>query len=1352
MYRNSAVIDSAVEWVPAADILRSTDSGTGDLEPKSINEFPPIALEPINSSRDSITQEGEISSTSTARAANSTFPYVPPPPPLPPPLPSTSAPLTPPSTRQPPEDGPLTVLASIQEIGSERTHSNIGIDRPQERPLVPLRHASQVQSTAQNTFNPGPQPFRPPTAPTIPNNHSGAPQIPYANTPFIPPSVAHGPPPPQDYYAKIPPTRRPQSSSQTAPSPFQSATEKTNNTQPQHYPIVSSQQYRPSTTGPPQQYRPSTVGPIQSARAQSQTTYLSSPYPVQSARAQSQTTYPSSHYPVQSARAQSQTTYPSSPYPVSSGPPQSYTGPMRPFTTGPSQSYATSPQPFSSGPPPVPTRPSTTGPSQFYPGQAFSSGPPQSSSAPRRPFTDGPSLSGPQHHAATRPPTTGPPQSYAASPQYFSTSDPSPQTQVYGSSDQQTFPLEYQPVVAPPRNPARKKTDAYVANDPFRLSHSHGKADKPADGLTFDDIPVPGAISVSKPWAKYDESSYNKPSHSTSQSNTFPPTSQQPYKDPYSRPMGGSQTAPPQSHPGHGRASSPYGDAYNRPSQGGSHAGRRRPQSARYEDYFSPDGDPYGGPIVGGPIIGGSHPQSAPPSQRPSGTSGGVVDPLIHKKPFEFNYPSDFPSTLPESSTGPSNQTRPSQPDIIYVEPTPQVPQVPQYSNHSPQYSEYSPPPSPQTQLPESGAPQPAPHTDPPSPAGSLHSLPRPSSHDEYSEPPSSGQHCPKLASISLSPPVIVYNPQPHRYDEKRDSLLSRIGSFLLMPFMRKPRIGDVMVDPPTVITSGPPSITTDDSGKREAATIVLGLFFSTIPKHVYLHMLLRLPSLYFSRVARIFEEADLTLPEIKKMALETASHGKRDEYDIQMAFEGPAVPPAYERLKTTWESFIDSVMREWKTFNIISVLLLSAILTILQIETAASDPVTRYTALFSLICALISLLFGCMYIIRFGSMRKTYKAAEWALEAKKTKTVIWWNVWVLLAMPAIWLTWSIILYIACIMAFVWRTGGKDTTPSELSDKGLLAMRIIITIVLGLGLLYGCLIVSTFRRYGEVMDKAWKSRIDGWIDEKAAGTQTMQPPLQSNPYYDSGSHYPHAYPTTFDSNYQPPFHDVPSYTDFGLSGARSRGYDGMYSPLQHTGGYNPPPEPYVTPTQSRSGSPESTTSTVNVTRSNTLQNQSSKVQREDSIGASSLSLYDQGYSFQNPVRLPPRKTFAQGTIPPRLVPIRYQASLAVPPPPNLPPIPGTPLGALNDRNSGDNLGLLRSSLGAPNEDEDDHHVRFRSPLMSARGSTSQSGSDEDVEEPLLPRGETSSLSMRAGSATSPETPENGQDESLRRRR
>lgn len=56
-----------------------------------------------------------------------------------------------------------------------------------------------------------------------------------------------------------------------------------------------------------------------------------------------------------------------------------------------------------------------------------------------------------------------------------------------------------------------------------------------------------------------------------------------------------------------------------------------------------------------------------------------------------------------------------------------------------------------------------------------------------------------------------------------------------------------------------------------------------------------------------------------------------------------------------------------------------SAILTILQIQSAENDPLTRYSALLSLICALMSLLYGGVYIIRFGAMRKTHKAAEWA-------------------------------------------------------------------------------------------------------------------------------------------------------------------------------------------------------------------------------------------------------------------------------------------------------------------------------------------------------------------------------------
>ena len=56
-----------------------------------------------------------------------------------------------------------------------------------------------------------------------------------------------------------------------------------------------------------------------------------------------------------------------------------------------------------------------------------------------------------------------------------------------------------------------------------------------------------------------------------------------------------------------------------------------------------------------------------------------------------------------------------------------------------------------------------------------------------------------------------------------------------------------------------------------------------------------------------------------------------------------------------------------------------STVLTILDITDVAEDPVARHAALISLICALMSVLYCCMYTVCFGSMRKVYKAAEWA-------------------------------------------------------------------------------------------------------------------------------------------------------------------------------------------------------------------------------------------------------------------------------------------------------------------------------------------------------------------------------------
>ncbi|TEB26070.1 hypothetical protein FA13DRAFT_1795925 [Coprinellus micaceus] len=291
---------------------------------------------------------------------------------------------------------------------------------------------------------------------------------------------------------------------------------------------------------------------------------------------------------------------------------------------------------------------------------------------------------------------------------------------------------------------------------------------------------------------------------------------------------------------------------------------------------------------------------------------------------------------------------------------------------------------------------------------------------------------------------------------------------------------------------------------------IAVTLFLEVVPRQVYLHFLLRFPALYFSRVTRIFQDANLGMGEIKRMALEAVELDKEEGLNRMLLYQGVfpqewhggsdgKTSASYMNLRTSWQSFIDSLMREWKTLNIISVLLLSAILTILQIESAAANPLTRFSALLSLVCAFMGLIYGCLYIIRFGTMRKTHKAAEWANESERTSTSIFWNVWVMLAMPAVWLGWSMIFYIICIMSFVWQTGTVGELRESLpTDLDILIPRILISCVLGLGVVYLILVGATFRRYSDPMEQAWQERIRGWLAEKAHAA--------AGHYYSQGRH------------------------------------------------------------------------------------------------------------------------------------------------------------------------------------------------------------------------------------------------------
>ncbi|KAF8964518.1 hypothetical protein BDZ97DRAFT_1815490 [Flammula alnicola] len=313
----------------------------------------------------------------------------------------------------------------------------------------------------------------------------------------------------------------------------------------------------------------------------------------------------------------------------------------------------------------------------------------------------------------------------------------------------------------------------------------------------------------------------------------------------------------------------------------------------------------------------------------------------------------------------------------------------------------------------------------------------------------------------------------------------------------QSPSLRPIKVVPPSPLTDSQGRPTTDPEKSQaeqselssvDAKTYIYAFVVDTLPRQVYLNLLLHLPSLYFSRVTRIFEETELSMPKIREGVLEAARHLPDPETGIppQWRHDLPIADLQYINLQKAWQLFIDSLMREWKTLNIISVLLLSAILTVLQIDSAAADPLTRYAALVSMIFALMSLLYGCIYIIRFTTMRKTYKAALWAEEAQRSKTSIWWNVWILLAMPATWLAWSMIAFIICIMSFVWRTGTiDDANRGPMTTSQALAPRITITIILCLGVVYFVLITNTLKRYGDMMDRAWKKKLMGWIHKSS---------------------------------------------------------------------------------------------------------------------------------------------------------------------------------------------------------------------------------------------------------------------------
>jgi len=174
-------------------------------------------------------------------------------------------------------------------------------------------------------------------------------------------------------------------------------------------------------------------------------------------------------------------------------------------------------------------------------------------------------------------------------------------------------------------------------------------------------------------------------------------------------------------------------------------------------------------------------------------------------------------------------------------------------------------------------------------------------------------------------------------------------------------------------------------SSVRDCARHAHIFIVDVLPRYIYLNLLLRLPALYFSRVARVFRDAEISRPDIERMTeageyilplpfdphlddhansvyqqlrhpMHHTPEGRHQREPVKdrgvpvrlnatgglgmgtqagvAAATPPHVPqevhplqivtPALRKFKHSWEMFIDSLLREWKTLNVVSALLAS--------------------------------------------------------------------------------------------------------------------------------------------------------------------------------------------------------------------------------------------------------------------------------------------------------------------------------------------------------------------------------------------------------------------------------------------
>jgi hypothetical protein len=107
---------------------------------------------------------------------------------------------------------------------------------------------------------------------------------------------------------------------------------------------------------------------------------------------------------------------------------------------------------------------------------------------------------------------------------------------------------------------------------------------------------------------------------------------------------------------------------------------------------------------------------------------------------------------------------------------------------------------------------------------------------------------------------------------------------------------------------------------------LYLSFIAETVPSRIYFCLLLQLPWLYFNRVMTVVYNSQLGRPDIKKMG-DNRRHPKTNLADVvadmdELLDDDGKLSPCQKRFKKCRKDFVDSLIKEWETLNVVSGLL----------------------------------------------------------------------------------------------------------------------------------------------------------------------------------------------------------------------------------------------------------------------------------------------------------------------------------------------------------------------------------------------------------------------------------------------